>query len=149
MNKRQRALLTEVLIVLAVTVLAVIAMVNVKDWINRTEAMRAMTQLGEKILDYRQARRSLPPKSFLPTLREGVEGDVRLGKLKYRSQWIGLDADPNEILAYTRKQYPSSVIEDGYVVLRLSGAVEWLTDEQLKAELAEQQSPEELEMEDL
>lgn len=126
MNRRQKALLTESILVLAVTALAVVGLIYLKDYINRSEAMRAMGQLGEHVLDYRRQYGSLPPESFVRTIKGQLEGAVRMGNVKYRALWIGPEAPPETILAYSYKRYPTSFLAHGYVVLRLDGTVEWM-----------------------
>jgi hypothetical protein len=140
-NRRQRALLTESLFVLLATVAAVVGMVQLKDYVNRSEAMRAMTQLGQRILEYKRQYGSLPSQSFVDSIKGDVEGAVRMGNVNYRAQWIGLDAPSDTILAYSRKRHPSSFLKDGYVVLRLNGTVEWLSTHQFAALFATQRTP--------
>lgn len=146
MNRRQKAILIESLAVIAVTAIAVWGMVNLKDWINRSEAMRAMEQLGEEVLQYRTENGSVPPESYVERIKETLEGHVRLGRLQYRARWIGFDATSDEILAYTEKSYPSSLLDDGYVVLRLDGRVQWMKKRQFETLLAQQQSQTEIDM---
>jgi hypothetical protein len=126
MNNRQKALLTESLLVLVATAGAVLGMMHLKDYVNRSEALRAMDQLGHQVLAYRQRYGSLPPESFLDSIKGDLEGAVRMGNVKYRALYIGLDASADTILAYFERRYPSSFVRDGYVVLRLNGKVEWL-----------------------
>lgn len=133
MNTRQRSLLIESLIVLAATALAVVGMIHLKDYVNRSEAMRAMTQLGRRILDYRRQHGSLPPQSFVDEIKDSVEGAVRMGNVTYRARWIRLDAPDDTIVAYSQKRFPASFLKDGYVVLRLNGVVEWLPTDQFAA----------------
>jgi len=140
MNKRQRALLTESLFVLIATMAAVIGMVQLKDYVNRSEAMRAMTQLGDRVLEYRRQHGSLPPQSFVDSIKGDVEGAVRMGNVNYRARWIGLDAPNDTILAYSQKRLPSSFLKDGYVVLRLDGTVEWLPTKQFTTLFATQRA---------
>ncbi len=146
MNRRQKRLLTESITVTAITVIAVLAMINLKDWVNRSEALRAMSQLGIKVLEYRQAYGSLPSESYVKNIIGTLEGHLRLGKLQYRAQWIDFEATPDEILAYSEKRYPSSLLEDVYIVLRLDGRVEWIGTKEFEELLARQQSPIEIEM---
>jgi hypothetical protein len=146
MNRRQKRLAVESVTVMAVTLVAVIAMINVKDWINRSEALRAMEQLGTRILEYRQTNGSVPPQSYVDSQKGRVEGHVRLGKLQYRGRWIDFDATSDEILAYAEKKYRSLILGDGYVVLRLDGRVEWMDKPEFEKLLAQQQSPTEIEM---
>lgn len=141
MNRRQRALLTESLIVLIATVAAVVGMVQLKDYVNRSEAMRAMTQLGQRILEYEKQYGSLPPQSFVDGIKGNVEGAVRMGNVNYRARWIGLDAPADTILAYSQKRLSSSFLKDGYVVLRLDGTVEWLPTSEFAKVFAQQRTP--------
>jgi len=145
-NKRQRALLTESILVLAATTAAVIGMIHLKDYVNRSEAMRAMGQLGERVLEYRKQYGSLPPESFVTSIKGNLEGSVRMGNVKYRALYIGLDASADTILAYSHKGYTSSFLKDGYVVLRLDGAVEWMSPAQFAALFATQRAPGESEL---
>jgi len=142
----KRALLIESLLVLAATVAAVVGMIHLKDYVNRSEAVRAMTQLGGRILDYRQKHGSLPPESFVDSIKGDLEGAVRMGNIRYRALWIGPDAPDETILAYSQKKHPSSFLQDGYVVLWLNGRVEWRPSAEFKALLAEQQTPAEAAM---
>jgi type II secretory pathway pseudopilin PulG len=127
-------------IVLIATIAAVIGMMQLKDYVNRSEAVRAMNQLGQRILDYRNRHGSLPPQSFVDGIKEQVEGSVRIGNVKYRAIWIGLDAPGDTILAYSPKRFPSSFLHDGYVVLHLDGKVEWLPTAQFAALFTPQQT---------
>ena len=140
MNRRQRALLIESAIVLIGTVAAVVGMVQLKDYVNRSEAMRAMTQLGRRVLDYRKQHGSLPPQSFVDSVKGDVEGAVRLGNVNYRARWIGLDAPSDTILAYSQKRLASSFFKDGYVILRLDSTVEWLPINQFTTLFAAQRA---------
>jgi hypothetical protein len=146
MNRQQKVTLIKFITVILVTAIAVTAMINIKDWVNRSEAMRAMEHLGQKILEYRKAYRSVPPESFVTNIKESLEGYVRLGNVQYRGIWIDPESTPEEILAYAEKKYPSSLLDDGFVVLRLSGQVEWLGTKQFRKVLAQQQSQKEIEM---
>jgi hypothetical protein len=146
MNRQQKVTLIKFITVILVTAIAVTAMINIKDWVNRSEAMRAMEHLGQKILEYRKAYHSVPPESFVTNIKESLEGYVRLGNVQYRGIWIDPESTPEEILAYAEKKYPSSLLDDGFVVLRLSGQVEWLGTKQFRKVLAQQQSQKEIEM---
>ena len=146
MNKRQKTLLTESLLVVAATAAAVAGMIHLKDYVNRSEAMHAMTQLGERVLDYRKTYGSLPPESFVESVKGELEGAVRIGSVRYRALWIGPDASNDTILAYSQKRHPSSFLKDGYVVLRLSGTVEWMPTRQFAALFASQRNPTEPEL---
>ncbi|MHC4890210.1 MAG: hypothetical protein ACYTEO_12195, partial [Planctomycetota bacterium] len=84
--------------------------------------------------------------------RENLPGNVRLGNLQYRARWITFESTPDEILAYTEKNYNSLLVGKGYIVLRLGavlsdkGRVEWMGKQEFETLLAQQQSPEEVEM---
>ena len=146
MNKRQKVILIEAAVVVLITLIAVVAMINAKDWINRSEAMRAMEQLGQRVVDYRDTHHSVPPESYVTNIKESLEGHVRLGDVKYRGRWIDFESTPDEILAYSEKKYPSPLLGDGYVVLRLDGKVEWLGKREFEEELAHRQSQKEVEI---
>ena len=140
MIAKKRILLIESLLVLAATVAAVVGMIHLKDYVNRSEALRAVNQLGRRVLDYRQQHGSLPPQSFVDTAKDQVEGSVRIGNLRYRALWIESDAASETILAYSQKRHPSSLLRDGYVLLRLDGRVEWMPRDEFEIQLACQQS---------
>jgi hypothetical protein len=139
-NRRQKALLTESILVLAATALAVIAMMHLRDYINRSEAMRAMGQLGQRVLEHRRQYGSLPPESFVKAIRGELEGSVRMGNVKYRALYIGPDAPADTLLAYSERRYPSSFIGKGFVVLRLDGTVVWMPGDQFAALFAAQRT---------
>jgi len=141
---RQKRLLTESVVVLTATVAAVVGMMNLKDYVNRSEAIRAMNQLGVRVLEYRKVNGSLPSQSYVDSIKGQLEGSVRMGTVRYRALYIGLDAPDSTILAYSLKRHPSSFLKDGYVVLHLDGRVEWMPTEQFADLFAPQQAPAEL-----
>jgi hypothetical protein len=140
MNKRQKAILIDFTIVIVATAIAVVAMINFKDWINRSEATRAMQQLAKIVLQYRKDHGLVPPESYVDRIRENLEGHVRLGSLQYRARWIDFESTPDEILAYTEKNFHSLLFGKGFIVLRLNGTVEWMEKQQFETLLAQQQS---------
>jgi hypothetical protein len=146
MNRRQKALLFDVITVTAVTAAAVVMMFNIKDYINYTEATRAMEYLGKIVLSYREQHGSVPPQSFIDEIKENLPGYARIGQIYYRAQWIDFGAPPDEILAYTEKNYHSFFVSSGFIVLRLDGRVEYLDKETFRELLAKQQDPLEKEM---
>ncbi len=145
MNRRQKAILINVISVITITSIAVVAMINLKDWVNRSEAMRAMEHLGKIVLQYRQENGSVPPQSFVDNIKTNLKGHVRLGNLQYRALWIDFDSTPDDVLAYVEKKYHSFVLSSGFIVLRLDGRVEWMQKQQLDILLARQQSRMEIE----
>jgi type II secretory pathway pseudopilin PulG len=146
MNRHQKAILTNIIAVMVITVIAVVAMINFKNWVNKKEAVRAMEYLGQIVLQYRKEHGSVPPQSYVDRIKEDLPGGVRLGSLRYRGLWIDFESSGDEILAYTKKAYHSSFLNDGFIVLRLDGRVEWMGVEEFKKLLARQQSPMEAQM---
>ncbi|MHC4465374.1 MAG: hypothetical protein ACYSYW_02330 [Planctomycetota bacterium] len=121
-------------------------MINFKDWVNRSEAIRAMEHLSQIVIQYRQDHGAVPPESFVDSIRDDLQGGARLKELVYRARWIGFESIPEDILAYARKETRSFFIKDGYVVLRRDGKVEWMKEADFEALLAQQQSQDEIEM---
>lgn len=146
MNKRQKDVLINFVVVITVTVIVVIAMINFKDWINRSEATRAMEHLSQIVLAYRQEKGTVPPEFDIERIKNTLEGHARLGELKYRARWIDFESTADEILAYIRKEYSALLLSDGYIVLRLDGRVEWMGVEEFEKLLAQQQSTMEVQM---
>ena len=146
MERRQKIILRDFVTVIVITAIVVLAMFIFKDFANRSEAMRAMDHLRKEIKQYRDEYGSVPPKSWVDREREKLSGNNRLGNLQYRARWIDFESTPDEILAYSEKRYPSSLLDDGYVVLRLNGKVEWLGKQEFEKELARQQSQKEVEI---
>ena len=140
MNKRQRAILIEVASVLILTAVAVVAMINFKDYINRSESIKAMTSVGQIIAQYQREYNRVPPESVVLTEMRNIPGAARLPGIVYRGLWINLEAEPNDILAYAEKNYPASLFDDGYVVLRFDSNVVWMDCEEFEALLAQQQT---------
>jgi len=126
MNKRQKRVLVNFATVIVITTVAVVGMIELKNQVNRSEAMRAMEHLGRIVSDYKQKNGSIPPKSYADSIKMTLEGQVRLGTLHYRAQWIQFDSPPDEILAYVIKKYHSLFFRPGAIVLRLDGRVEWM-----------------------
>ncbi len=144
MNRRQKAILIEFAVVVFLTAIAVFAMVNFKDWVNRSEAVSAMKGIGERALEYRRNHGSLPAQFWIDRQLEDLPGSPRLGKLKYRGLWIDSESPPQTILAYAQRDYHSPFVGKGYVVLRLDGSVQWLGRAEFEDLLTKQQSPEEV-----
>jgi hypothetical protein len=145
-NRRQKSILINVISVIIITSIAVVAMINLKDWVNRSEAMRAMEDLGKLVLQYRNENGSVPPQSYVDNIKTNLKGHVRLGDLQYRALWIDFDSTPDDVLAYVEKKYRSLVLSSGFIVLRLDGRVEWMQKQQLDVLLARQQSRMEIEI---
>lgn len=122
-------------------IVAVFAMVVLKDVVNKKESMLAMQQLGIEISKYKKENGVIPSQSYVDAIVQRLPGNVRVGSIKYRALWINLDSTPDDILAYTEKKYPLSFLIDGFIVLKLSGQVEWMAPEAFKDLLRSQQSP--------
>jgi len=133
-------------IVMTGTLLSVVGMVELKNRINRSEAMRAMENLGQIVSDYKAKNGSIPPESHIEGIKKSLEGHVRLGSLQYRARWIEFDSPPDEILAYVRKSYHSLFSKPGAIVLRIDGSVQWMNKKDFDKLIALQQSPLEVEM---
>jgi len=146
MNRRQRHILVNFAIVTVVTVIAAVGMVEMKNNINRSEAMRAMEQLGREVSEYKQKHGSVPPESYVEGRKKSFEGQLRLGSPHYRARWIAFDSPPDTILAYARKDYHSLFFRPGAIVLRYDGEVQWMDKADFDKLLARQQSPLEVEM---
>lgn len=146
MNRRQKSILLNSIIVITITAAAVVAMVNFKDWVNRSESIRAMEHLSRIILQYRKNRGCVPPESYIDGIKATLEGRTQLGEINYRARWINFESTPDEVLAYAEKKYRSSWLDDGYVVLRLSGKVEWMSKKEFDALLPESEREMEFEM---
>jgi type II secretory pathway pseudopilin PulG len=144
LTKRQNIIVAKLIIVLVITAAAAFTMMNVKDFTNRKEGMRAMTQLGQRILEYRKTYGSLPPESYIEKIKKSLEGSVRLGTVQYRAIWITFDSKDDTILAYTQENYHSLFLKSGYIVLWLNGKVELIKAGRFENLLAGQQSLEEI-----
>ena len=139
MNKAQRQLVMNLIIVVAVIILFVFGFGNFKDYVNKTEAIRGFNQLGQKILEYRKQNGTLPSEAAIANLKEQIEGSARVGEIHYRAPWISIDSPPDTIVAYAEKKY-SWLIGSGSVVLLLDGQVRYLPVEEFKKVLAKQQT---------
>ena len=144
MNVRQKKLVANIVVVITFTVAMVAGFANIKNVINRSEAMRAMELLGAEILKYRKTYGSLPPEYYIKQYIDKI-GAVRLSDFHYRAPWIEFGSEPNEIiLAYSEKNY-KGFVKAGSIVLRLNGKVEWINKKQFEQTLAVQQKQQELE----
>ncbi len=146
MNKPQKRILANFVVVMVVTATAVVGMVELKNMVNCSEAMRAMESLGRVVSDYKQKNGSIPPGSYVDGITKSLEGQLRLGNLRYRAQWIAFDSPPDTILAYARKNYRSLFSRSGAIVLRFDGRIEWMDKASFDKLIAGQQTPMELEM---
>ena len=146
MKKRQKSMLTEVIIVITITTIAVLVMVNFKDYINKSEAIKFMNHLSSIIQNHKEKYGAVPPESYIQQIKDDLQGSLRLGGLQYRSRWIDFDSPPDTILAYTERNYRSLFVGKGFVVLRLDGKVQWMEKKEFKQIFTTQQKPQEIEL---
>jgi hypothetical protein len=140
MEKRQKKIILKFLSVIAFTAAAVVSMAVLKDVVNKTESLRAMKHLSDEIFNYKKENGVTPPQAYINMIKDRLPGYVRLGSLKYRARWIEIGSGPDEILAYSEKKYPLSFLGDGFIVLKLSGKVEWMDPHTFRETLKAQQS---------
>lgn len=146
MKKRQKSILIEAIVVVAITTFGVLAMINFKDYVNKTEATKFFQQLSITISEHKEKYGSIPPESYIQQVKDELQGSLRLGGLQYRSRWIDFDSPPDTILAYTERNYRSPFVDGGYLVLTLDGQVQWIEKKEFEQILATQQKPQEIEM---
>ena len=140
MDKRQKAILAKFISIIIITIISIVAMINVKSWINHSEAMRAIEHLSQIIIQYKEDYGSVPSETYIHDIKEKLRGYPRLGTLHYRALWIDLESTPDEILAYAEQNYNSWFVKDGFLLIRLDGRVEWMNKQEFKTTLAEQQT---------
>jgi hypothetical protein len=146
MNKKQKWVLTNFALVSLITGAAVVGMIELKNWVNRSESVRAMEQLQNAVSAYKQKNGSVPPESYIDGMIKSFEGQPRLGNLNYRARWIKFDSPPDTILAYVRKEFHSLLFHPGAIVLRFDGRIEWMDKASFDKSIVSQQTPLELEM---
>lgn len=144
MNERQRSTIRNFILVISLTAMFVVVMTNVKDAINKSEAIRAMESLAERVLEYRKEYGSTPPESFIVQHQREMQF-ARLGRVSYRAQWLGFGDETDTVLAYVFKDY-QFLVKRGYVVMRLDGSVEWMGRKDFEELLARQQKAAEVEL---
>jgi hypothetical protein len=143
MNKRQKWALIRFAAVLLITLSAVAAIAELKNGVNRTEAMRAMEHLGKIVSDYKQKNGYVPPESFVDNLKESLVGQARLGDLHYRARWLDADSMPDTILAFTKRSSVSLFFKPEVIVLLYDGKVQRMDEKSFDKLFAAQQKPEE------
>jgi len=143
MNKKQRGMLVRLVVVIVITVGMVFAMVNVKEVVNKKEAMLAAKNLNIEILKYKQANNKWPLKNYVDEKAEQVRGRARLGEVKYRGDALGY-VSSEDIVFYIKRDYSGLFLDDGYIVAKVSGKVEWLGDEEFNLLMSLKWTAEEL-----
>jgi len=143
MDKRQKKLIANVVVVVTFTVVIVVGFANIKNIINRSEAIRAIDLLGKEVLQYRKNNGSLPAENYVKQFSNQI-GAVRLTDIQYRAPWIEFGCDPNTtVLAYARKDY-AGLVKSGGIVLWLNGKVEWINKKRFERIMGTQQQQIEL-----
>jgi hypothetical protein len=145
MNRQQKWILTNFVLVILITAVVVAGMVELKNWVNRSESVRAMEQLQKAVTEYREKNGSVPPESYVDGIIKTFAGEPRLGTPNYRARWITIDSPPETILAYVNKDYHSLFSHPGVLVLRYDGRLEWMDKAKFDKLLASQQTQLELE----
>ena len=146
LNSRQRSIVNNFLFVITVTIAAVLFIIVLREYVNRTEATRAVEHLGKIVLKYREEKGFVPPESYILGVKVKLEGSARIGNLHYRALWIDSECGNDEILAYTRTGGNAIFLGSGFVVLRLDGSVEWMKEKDFKELFTRQQDPMEVQM---
>lgn len=139
MNKAQKQLLANLVGTAIIIVAFIFGFGNFKDYVNKSEALRAFKQLGQEVLKYRKNTGQLPGESMIANLKEQLEGSARMGNIEYRAQYISIDSPPDTIVAYSEKDY-NWLISSGVVVLLLDGRVLYLAPKEFNDLLAKQQT---------
>ena len=146
LNSRQRSIVNNFLFVTAATIVAILVIIVFREYVNRTEATRAVEHLGKVVLKYREEKGFIPPESYILGVKDELEGYARIGNLHYRALWIDSECGDDEILAYTQTGGNAMFLGSGFVVLRLDGRVEWMKEKDFKEMFAQQQDPLEVQM---
>lgn len=141
MNQQQKRVVINFIAVIVFTIVAVIAMIHLKDWVNRSEATKAMNQLSQEVCRYRKANGAVPPESYINSIKKTLQGHARFGGFQYRARWIDFEASNDEILAYIEQGYHTSIFKKTVLVLRLGGTVEWIGEREFENQLSKQQTP--------
>ena len=139
MDPKQKRVLKKIVMVAIFTTVMAVSLMTLKDYINKSEAMRAMDLVSREALAYRKSYGSLPSESNITKFLDRIQA-VRLGNFNYRAMWIeyGSNADTT-ILAYSKKNYKWP-LRPGYITLWLNGKTQWLTAEQFEPILQNQQN---------
>jgi hypothetical protein len=145
MNQKQKSIILNFVTIVTITTVFVLIMANVRGFLNKSEAIRSMELLGQRVKIYRQQRHSTPPKSFVMSGDQSISL-VRLGDINYRSHWISYNAEPDTILAYNNCRNFGLLGGKGHIVMFLNGNVTWMGKKQFEQLLAKQQTQTEIEL---
>ena len=135
MNRRQKLIIRDFCTVLALTLVALVAMISFKNYVNRSEAIKAMREIAAFTSNYKASHGSIPSESIVESVRLETLGSVRLNSFRYRGPWIQIDSDPNEILAYAKSKKGIFVPETLYITLDLCGNVTIIKEEEFLSKM--------------
>ena len=144
MNKKQRAMLIRLVLVIVITVGMVFAMVNVKEVVNKKESMLAARNLNFEILKYKQTNNKWPLQSYVDEKAKQIQGRTRLGKVEYRASMFDYVGSNDVVVFYIKREYSGPFIGSGYIVAKVNGKVEWLTEQDFDILMSLQWTVEEL-----
>ena len=144
MNKKQRSMLLRLGAVIVITAAMVIAMVNIKEVVNKKEAMLAAKNLNIEILKYKQANNKWPLQSYVDEKAEQVYGRARLGNFEYRGGLLGYVGSDDTVVFYIKRDYSGMFLDSGYIAAKVSGEVEWLSEQEFDSLMSFQWTVEEL-----
>lgn len=144
MNKKQRGLLVRLVVVVVITVGMVFAMVNVKEFVNKKEAMLAVGNLNVEIFKYKQANGKWPLQSYVDEKAKQIQGRARLGAVEYRGNLLGYVGSDDVVVVYVKRDYSGLFLDSGYIVAKVNGKVEWLSEEEFDILMSLQWTAEEL-----
>jgi len=136
MNKKQKYFLLKFLVVISVTTILIVAINNSKDFVNKSESLLAMKNLGYLINQYRNQHGKLPPESYIDEIKTKLQGSPRIGKLVYRAKWLDYITTGETIIAYAKKDSSGFILGSGYAVLKYNGNVGWLTEDEFQITMA-------------
>lgn len=132
MNKAQKSFFLRLVVVISFTTLTVGIVAVLKSGVQKSEAITAMKDLGKRIRDYKDNVGLLPTESFIEEVQDELLGSERVGEIHYRKKWVRFSLSSDSVLAYTKKEFNNPFWKDGYVILRQSGHVQWLTQDEFK-----------------
>jgi hypothetical protein len=135
MNKRQTSIVRHFLVVIAVTLAVIFGLINLRDTVNKSEAIREMGVLARTIQDYRHKNGSLPSEAFLKPV---IGGFSRTSNLQYRAQHVLYDSPADTIVAYSKRRSYSFLVKSGYVYIQFDGQVKWMPPAPFEQMLARQ-----------
>ena len=107
-----------------------------REVMTRKVHLDAMNGLSEQLAQFRQRERRLPREKELAQFDMGRR--ISDHDVHYRTQQVLDDSPADTVLAYTAAK-GFRFIGDGHAVLYLGGDVAWVSRQQLKERLAEQE----------